>query len=238
MVSRIKKSFIFLVFIALLIIGFIGGNLFFQGQERYEEAIAEKPIEEAVNEIISKEYFVSYEEIDKDFLNALVSIEDHRFFERKGIDFYSIGRAFVSNLISGKVSQGGSTITQQLAKNIYFSHSKSITRKFAEIFFVYEFEELYSKEEILAMYANIIYYGDGYTGISAASKGYFDKDPNDLSLYEASILAGLPQAPSIYQLSKGYNEINKRQKAVLESMVKNKYITKDEMEETLKLQPK
>ena len=219
-------------------IGLVGGNLFFQGQKRYEEAINEKPIKEAVNEIINREDYLPYESIDKDFLDALVSIEDHRFYERKGIDIISIGRAFVINMISGTLQQGGSTITQQLAKNIYFSHNKSITRKVAEVFFVYDFESMYSKEEILAMYANIIYYGDGYTGINNASKGYFNKDANDLNLYEATVLAGLPQSPSKFQLSNGFKEINKRQEAVLDSMVKNMYISKEERTEILKLQPK
>lgn len=238
MFKKLKKALALIIIIGIIVIGLVGGNLFFQGQKRYEEAINEKPIKEAVNEIINREDYLPYESIDKDFLDALVSIEDHRFYERKGIDIISIGRAFVINMISGTLQQGGSTITQQLAKNIYFSHNKSITRKVAEVFFVYDFESMYSKEEILAMYANIIYYGDGYTGINNASKGYFNKDANDLNLYEATVLAGLPQSPSKFQLSNGFKEINKRQEAVLDSMVKNMYITKEERTEILKLQPK
>ncbi len=238
MFKKLKKALALIIIIGIIVIGLVGGNLFFQGQKRYEEAINEKPIKEAVNEIINREDYLPYESIDKDFLDALVSIEDHRFYERKGIDIISIGRAFVINMISGTLQQGGSTITQQLAKNIYFSHNKSITRKVAEVFFVYDFESMYSKEEILAMYANIIYYGDGYTGINNASKGYFNKDANDLNLYEATVLAGLPQSPSKFQLSNGFKEINKRQEAVLDSMVKNMYISKEERTEILKLQPK
>lgn len=238
MFKKLKKALALIIIIGIIVIGLVGGNLFFQGQKRYEEAINEKPIKEAVNEIINREDYLPYESIDKDFLDALVSIEDHRFYERKGIDIISIGRAFVINMISGTLQQGGSTITQQLAKNIYFSHNKSITRKVAEVFFVYDFESMYSKEEILAMYANIIYYGDGYTGINNASKGYFNKDANDLNLYEATVLAGLPQSPSKFQLSNGFKEINKRQAAVLDSMVKNMYISKEERTEILKLQPK
>ena len=238
MFKKLKKALALIIIIGIIVIGLVGGNLFFQGQKRYEEAINEKPIKEAVNEIINREDYLPYESIDKDFLDALVSIEDHRFYERKGIDIISIGRAFVINMISGTLQQGGSTITQQLAKNIYFSHNKSITRKVAEVFFVYDFESMYSKEEILAMYANIIYYGDGYTGINNASKGYFNKDAHDLNLYEATVLAGLPQSPSKFQLSNGFKEINKRQEAVLDSMVKNMYISKEERTEILKLQPK
>ena len=151
MFKKLKKALALIIIIGIIVIGLVGGNLFFQGQKRYEEAINEKPIKEAVNEIINREDYLPYESIDKDFLDALVSIEDHRFYERKGIDIISIGRAFVINMISGTLQQGGSTITQQLAKNIYFSHNKSITRKVAEVFFVYDFESMYSKEEIFRL---------------------------------------------------------------------------------------
>ncbi len=237
MLKKIWKFIIKILILIVLAFSILLGNLFFQGYQKYEEAISLKPIDIAVSEIMNKEDFVPNESISSDFLNALVSIEDHRFYERKGIDYYSIGRALFFNAVTGSLQQGGSTITQQLAKNIYFSHAKSLTRKVAEIFLVKDLEAKYTKAEIITLYANIIYYGDGYNGISKASNGYFKKNPLDLSLYEASLLAGLPQSPTKLQLSNGYEEANKRQKAVLESMVKNGYISQEEYEATMKLQP-
>lgn len=226
-----------LILIILIIVIAIVGYFTLEGYNRYKEAIDELPLAVAVNNIQSDPTYVSFDEIDPDFVSALISIEDHRFFERKGVDVVAIGRALVANLVSKEIQQGGSTITQQVAKNIYFSNKPSFTRKIAEVFFVWDLEDHYTKEEIFAMYANIIYYGDGYYGIKQASNGYFNKAPNDLTLYEASLLAGLPQSPSRYQLSNGYKLINERQRNVLNSMLKYGEITQEEMDEALSQQP-
>lgn len=232
----IKKIIIWISVIFIVFSGIVFSVLVYQGYKRYEEATSIFTVEEVGNQVINSDYYVSYENIDEDFVNALVAIEDNRFFKRKGIDFIAIGRAVVFNLIKGKVSQGGSTITQQLAKNLYFTHAKSLTRKIAEVFFVDDFEKNFTHEEIFAMYANVIYYGDNNYGILDASKNYFGKSPDDLSLYEASLLAGLPQSPSKYQLSNGYEEAHKRQKKVLSAMLKYGYITEKEYNDTLSLQ--
>lgn len=232
------KLFKRLLLLVLILIIAIGGFLGLEGYNRYREAIKSLPLNQAVYNIQNDPNYVTYEEIDEDFIHALVAIEDHRFFERKGIDIVAIGRALVSNVISKEITQGGSTITQQVAKNIYFSNRPSLTRKIAEVFFVWDLEADYTKKEIFAMYANIIYYGDLYYGIKPASEGYFNKSPSDLTLYEATVLAGLPQSPSRYQLSNGYELINRRQKLVLESMVEYGYITEQEMNDVLAQQPK
>lgn len=229
----IKRLIVSVLIVGIIVCGF----LVLEGYNRYKDAIHDMPLNVAVSNIENDPNYVPFEEIDEDFVNALVAIEDHRFFERKGIDIVAIGRAFVANMFNDGIAQGGSTITQQVAKNIYFSNRPSWTRKIAEVFFVWDLEDEYSKEEIFAMYANIIYYGDLHYGIKDASLGYFDKTPDDLTLYEASLLAGFPQSPSRYQLSNGYTLINRRQKLILEAMVENGYITQQQMDETLLLQP-
>lgn len=237
MIKLIKKLIIRIIVLIVLAVGGFAVYLIDQGHKKFEEAIDILPVADVASKIMYEDNYYPIEKIDDDFVHALVAIEDHRFFEREGIDFISIGRALFSNIISGRISQGGSTITQQLAKNIYFTHAKSLNRKIAEVFFVEEFEKYYSHDEIFSMYANIIYYGDGYSGIYDASKGYLKKDPSDLTIYEASLLAGMPQSPSKYQLSNGYSEINKRQKLVLKAMLKYGYINDKEYEEALLLQP-
>lgn len=229
----IKRLLLSVIILGLIVCGFF----VLEGYNRYKDAIREMPLDLAVSNIQNDPNYVPFEEIDEDFVNALVAIEDHRFFERKGIDVVAIGRALVSNLASDEITQGGSTITQQVAKNIYFSNRPSWTRKIAEVFFVWDLEDDYTKEEIFAMYANIIYYGDLHYGIKDASEGYLDKEPSDLTLYEASLLAGFPQSPSRYQLSNGYELINRRQKLILDAMVDNDYISQQQMDDTLKLQP-
>ena len=231
-----KKLFkmIFKIMALLFIVAMIAiGALFYTGYQVYKDAIAAKPLEQAVNEVMMQDDYVPYEQISKNFTNAVVAIEDHRFWFRDGVDYIAIGRAFVVNMLSGSISEGGSTITQQVAKNLYFNNQASITRKVAEIFFVNDLESRYSKPEILSLYVNIIYYGDGYYGIKQAANGYYDKEPSQLDLYESAMLAGLPQAPSIYQLSSGLEKAQKRQLQVLNAMVLYDFITQQQMDEAL-----
>ena len=166
--------------------------------------------------------------------DSIVSIEDRRFYEHFGIDLYSIGRAVVGNFKKQELSSGGSTITQQLAKNMYFSQEKKITRKIAEIFVALDLEEEYEKDEILELYLNIIYFGDGYYGIKEATNGYLNKEPSELTLYEATLLAGIPNAPSVYALSNNTKLTYERQKIVLRALLDTEKITKDEYNELLK----
>ncbi|MCI5772936.1 MAG: transglycosylase domain-containing protein, partial [Erysipelotrichaceae bacterium] len=225
---------IFKLTILLLCAAIIIGLIFLRkGYKLYQQQIMERPLTEVVNEIMRKDDFVPYEQISEDFCDAVVAIEDHRFWFRDGIDYIAIGRALVVNIATGSVSEGGSTITQQLAKNLYFSNQPSLVRKIAEIFFVHDLESMYTKEEILSLYVNIIYYGDGYYGIKQAANGYYDKEPSELDLYESAMLAGLPQAPSIYQLSTGLEKAQKRQKQVLDAMVLYEFITQQDMDAAL-----
>ena len=146
------------------------------------------------------------------------------------VDVLSIGRAVVTNVKEMSLIEGGSTITQQLAKNLFFTQEKDFSRKIAEIFMGYNLEKNYSKEEILELYVNTSYFGSGYYGIREASLGYYNKEPKDLNFLECTMLAGLPNAPSAYALNKYPERAQQRQKQVINKMVKHGYLTKGEAE--------
>ena len=162
------------------------------------------------------------------YKDAVIAIEDHRFYEHFGFDFISFIRALTINLEKKELDQGASTITQQLAKNMYFSQEKKLVRKIAELFVAVDLEKKYSKDQILELYINNIYFGNGYYNIKEACNGYFSKDPIDISKYEATYLAGIPNAPSVLSSPKYSEEARKRQKLVLNAMVKYKKITQEE----------
>ena len=159
----------------------------------------------------------AYEELPQDLIDAFVAIEDSRFWSHNGIDIRSIARA-VNGLISDDYAGGGSTITQQLAKNLYFSQEKTMNRKAAEVFLGFELEQKYTKDEILELYVNSIYFGDGYYSIGEASEGYFGKPASQMNDYEATLLAGVPNAPSRYAPSKNLALAEKRQQKVISRM--------------------
>ena len=156
---------------------------------------------------------------------AFVSAEDSRFFEHGGVDAWSIARALLHNLQSGDRGQGGSTITQQVAKSLLLSPEKTYTRKIKEAILAYRIDKLLTKEEIIHIYLNQIYLGEGAYGVEAASQTYFGKKSKDLNLSEMTILAGLPQAPSRYSPIKNLTLAKKRQVYVLNRMAEDGYIT-------------
>lgn len=217
-------KFIRNVILIILLIGIIiAGYVIYDGYKLYKDVISKESIEDAVNKIESKEDFLSYDEIPKDYINATVAVEDHRFYEHPGFDVISIGRALVTNIKNLEIVEGGSTITQQLAKNMYFSFEKKFSRKVAEVFVAIDLEKKYDKDEILALYINVIYFGDGYYGLNAASHGYFDKEPSELTFDEITLLAGLPNAPSAYAPTTNSSLARKRQELVIEQMKKYGY---------------
>ncbi|WP_243281453.1 biosynthetic peptidoglycan transglycosylase [Clostridium sp. D53t1_180928_C8] len=183
----------------------------------HKSVIDDVEIENIITEIQSNSNYVQAKDINRTFLNAIVAIEDHRFYEHGAIDLISIARATLINMKNKEILEGGSTITQQLVKNVFLDMNQTFERKINEIFLAFELEKLYSKEEILEVYVNVVYYGDGFTGIKAACNGYFDKQPNDLTEDEATLLAGLPQAPSLYALNNNYERALERQQEVIEA---------------------
>lgn len=226
------KRLIFSITIALLIAGGIVG---YQGYDMYKTAIAETSIAEKVQEIKNEvSEFTTYDQLPKDYINAVIAVEDRRFFDHNGIDIISIGRAVVTNVKEKRLAEGGSTITQQLSKNTYFTQKKEFTRKIAEIFMAREFENSLSKEEIFELYVNTMYFGDGYYCIADAAEGYFDKEVSQMNLHEATLLAGIPNAPSVYSPNANPELSRQRHSQVIRQMVKYNYLEESKGEELLK----
>ncbi|MBR0490872.1 MAG: transglycosylase domain-containing protein [Clostridia bacterium] len=227
---KIFRRIIIIVSIFILVIASI---LFFIGYGSYSNVLKEKPLFDRINEITSKEHFVKFDDLNKNYINAVIAIEDHRYFDHGAVDYLSIIRAVFTNLKEGEFEQGGSTITQQVAKNVFFSQERTLSRKLGEVFGASDLEKNYSKNEIFAIYVNTAYFGDGYYGIYDASKGYYNKEPKDLTLYEASMLAGVPNAPSIYAPTVNPELAKQRQKQVLNAMVKYGYISESDKSDVL-----
>lgn len=194
----------------------------------YSNTLKEKSLVERVEEITTKEDYTPFDQLSKNYVNAVIAVEDHRYYEHGAIDPIGIARAFYTNIRDGQFDEGGSTITQQVAKNVVFNQDKTLLRKLGEIFASYDLEKNYSKDEIFAFYVNSSYFGDGYYSIYEASQGYYKKDPKDLNLSEASMLAGVPNAPSVYAPTVNPDLARKRQKHVLNKMVEYGYITQEE----------
>ncbi len=168
---------------------------------------------------------VKIEQIPENLRNAFVAIEDNRFYEHKGIDPRGLLRAFYTNIIAQEIAEGGSTITQQLAKNAYLTQDRTIKRKIQEIFLALQLEKQYTKQEILELYLNQIYFGQGAYGVQAAAKTYFGKNVEDLNLNECALLAGIPKSPNYYSPFNNLNAALARRDTVLDQMVTYGYIT-------------
>ena len=220
----IKKLFIFVLILLLLAATFI----FLIGYGYYSNTLHEKSLTERVEEVTSNEHFVSFDQLPENYINAVIAVEDHRYYEHGPVDFIGIARAFYTNIRDGEFDEGGSTITQQVAKNVIFNQDKTLIRKIGEVFAAYDLEKNYSKQEIFALYVNSSYFGEGYYCIYDASIGYFNKEPKNLNLDEASMLAGVPNAPSVYAPTVNPDLAKKRQSHVLNKMVEYGYIQQEE----------
>lgn len=165
--------------------------------------------------------------------NAVVAIEDHRFYEHNGFDLKGITRAFFKNLFAGRITGGGSTLTQQLTKNALLSPERTYKRKIEELFLALEIEKKYEKDEILQMYINQVYFGHGAWGIDQAANKYFNKSASELTISEAALLAGLLQAPSARNPFQNYEAAIERRDVVLGKMKENKFITEEEYKEAI-----
>lgn len=221
--------------LCILIILFLGvGFLTGSGYLCYKDSVQEKPILTAVQPYVNDPEFVSFNDIDTDFVNAVVAVEDKRFFSRHGFDWVALIRAILNNLQAGRAVEGASTITQQTAKNLYYlGKPRGFREKIAEVFIMFDMEEHFTKREIFAIYANMNYYGDGYWGIGQASRGYLHKEPGNLSIAEAAMLAGIPNAPGRYQWSTGYDLAKKRQEKVLSRMYEDGMISEKSYQDAL-----
>ena len=203
------------------------------GFSTYSAKLKEKPLVNRIEEITSDEHFVKFSDMSADYRNAVIAVEDHRYYDHGPVDFIGIGRAIFNNIRYGELREGGSTITQQVAKNIFFSHEQTFTRKLGEIFAAFDLEKNYSKNEIFELYVNTAYFGDGHYGIYDASYGYYNKSPKDLNLDESSMLAGVPNAPSVYAPTVNPTLAKQRQQHVIKKMLEYGYITNEQALEIL-----
>ncbi len=177
---------------------------------------------------IQRRYFVSLDKIPSYVVKAFVAAEDERFYEHKGLDWIGIFRALIKDLKARAIVQGGSTITQQTVKALLLTPKRTFTRKLKEIILAYQLERYLTKDEILTIYLNQIYFGHGAYGVEAAARVYFGKHVNELNLAEAAILAGLPKGPAFYSPYRHPKRAKERQRYVLMRMVKCGFISKKE----------
>jgi len=227
----LKNFFKKTLLILLMIITLTGITFTGFGYKMYHDALAQENLNSRISQIQSDPDYTPLSDLPETYKNAVVAVEDHRFYSHNGIDPIAIGRAFRNDIVSWSLREGGSTITQQLAKNLYFTQEKNVLRKIAEIFMAFRLENTYDKDEILELYVNTIYFGQGLYGIKNASEGYFNKSPGELTDYECTLLAGIPNAPSVYDPSRNPGLARQRQKYVLQAMVRYGYITEAESEE-------
>jgi len=248
----IKVLFIIIFFVLLVTVGGTATYYFMtldlpgiDTLKDYRPSIASRVYDEN-NELLDEFFLedrklVKINEIPKFVHYAFVSAEDARFYQHKGFDLQSIFRAMFKNVEAGRIVQGASTITQQVAKLMYLSPERKYIRKFKEAILSYRIDKYLTKDEILNLYLNQIYLGHGTYGIEAAALGYFGKNAKNLTLPEAALLAGMPKAPNTYSPYLYYDRAKQRQVYVLTQMMENGYITKEQMDAAiaapLKLRP-
>lgn len=223
------------IFIIALIWGFFSGSTAFDESGKAEHLSSSLVVKakrfmnlsEAIKERVAEQHstYVALDEIPLSLQQAVIATEDIRFYRHCGVDLEGVARAAFTNLQDGQFTEGGSTITQQLVKNLFLSQDKTISRKIEEVVLALGVEMRFSKDEILEMYLNEIYYGSGAYGVSAAADIYFGKKAKNLTLAETAMLAGLPQAPSLYSPYVNLTAAKQRQATVLDLMVRHGFIS-------------
>lgn len=188
------------------------------GYQMYQSALHRKSIDEAVAQLRAQPGYTPADELPQVYLDAVVAIEDHRFYTHCGIDIISICRAAWNDLRTMSLEEGGSTITQQVAKNLFLSQKKEFTRKVAEIFLAFDLEATYTKREILEFYVNSSYFGSGCTGIGQAAPAMLGVTPANMTLDQAALMAGIPNEPGLYSSDRQAAEV--RRDVVLMQMEK------------------
>lgn len=183
---------------------------------------------ESLEAKVDRKQFVSSKDIPDMMKKAIVATEDRRFYDHGALDLVSVTRALVTNYMAGQTLEGGSTIAQQTVKNIFLSHDRTLSRKIEELALAVRLEKNYTKDEILELYLNTIYFGHGAYGIKDAARIYFGKDVKDLNVSQCAMLAGLPQAPSVYDPITHPEEGIRRMVVVLTLMAQQEYISSED----------
>lgn len=224
-ILRMVRNLILLVFTICLCAVLA---LVYMGWRMYTQALEAMPLDQKVKQVQSQESYTSFEELPETYVDAVIAAEDHRFYEHNGVDVIALGRALINDIKSMSFVEGGSTITQQLAKNLYFTQEKELTRKIAEVFMAFHLEANYSKKELLELYVNSIYFGNGCYDVASATRSYFGIEPSQMDENQCTLLAGIPNAPSVYDLTQNPDLAAQRQRQVLHLMVKYEYLTATE----------
>ena len=231
MFKILKKILLVIIILIVLIIAFYT----FKGYTMFNDAINKMPIEDMVEQIKQKDNYTKLNDVPQIYKDAVVAVEDHRFYDHRGVDYFAVIGALINDISNQKLIQGGSTISQQICKNIYFTQERVLERKIAEIYMAVEMEKLLTKDEILELYINTCFYGNNCYTLKEASNLYYNKEPNELNDYEAVLIAGIPNAPSLYNPIHSEELAKQRMKQVLYAMVKYDFITEERKEEILKL---
>ena len=215
-------SFLFLGIVILT------GALLAKGYMEYREALSEKSVEEVVAQIESIDNYTTIDDLPQTYIDAVLAVEDKRFYSHPGVDPIAMGRALLNDIRAGAYVEGGSTITQQLAKNQYFTQEKKIVRKISEMFMAFKIESVLDKDKIFELYVNSVFYGNGYNCVADASRGYFGKEPSEMNFDECTLLAGIPNAPTNYNPVASPRLAKERQAQVIEKMKKAGYLEERE----------
>ncbi len=213
---------------ALILLVGAGALLTLLGYGEYKALLKEKSLAASAAETRAKENFTPLSDLPDIYKNAVIAAEDHRFRLHFGVDPLGIARALMVNLRDGELKEGGSTITQQLIKNYYFPQRRDLVKKIAEAFLAVRMEKDFTKDEILELYVNSIYFGDGCYCVGEAARAYFGKAPSEMSDYESTMLAGIPNAPSVYAPTKNPDLAEQRRVIVVKKMLAEGYVTESE----------
>ena len=228
-----KKIIFILIFVILIILGSLLIYLIIK-KNKINKLLKQKPIKKYYEELKKKDTYFPIEKISPNLITVVIALEDNNFYKHKGIDLIKTLHALISNIISLRIAAGGSSITQQLAKNMYFSFDKKISRKIEELFVAFRLEKELTKKEILDIYLNIIDYGAGYKklGIKNACKIYYNDTPDNISLNQAITLASILPSPYYYSpLYKGEEYYFPRvRKSCLNCLAKKGVILEEEIE--------
>ena len=218
---KIIKRLLSFIFLCVIIAGGVFG---YKGYEEYKKALSEESVKEMAARIEEQPNYTTIDELPQTYIDAVLSVEDKRFYDHFGVDPIAVGRAFFNDVKAGAYVEGGSTITQQLAKNQYFTQDKKIVRKVAEMFMAFKIESELDKDTIFELYVNSIFFGNGYYCVADASNGYFGKVPSEMNFDECTLLAGVPNAPTNYNPTASPELARQRQKQVIEKMKKAGYL--------------
>ena len=252
LLQRIRTAFLLLCFVAILLsLGMVAGavNTYrtlaanmpdlddYRSAELAQTSLVYDTNGRVVDQLygVQNRFVVPLDEVDPTLRQAIISIEDHRFYEHRGLDFEAIGRAAVENISTLSIQEGGSTLTQQLIKNTYIAQQQrlipSFERKYVEASLAWQYEKGHTKHEILEQYLNTVYFGSNAYGAQAAAKTYFNKDASDLTLSQSALLAGIINLPGVYDPFIDPESAKQRRNLVLNKMLEYGHITKEEHDE-------